>query len=116
MGEDTNRTTPGVAHGRVTGTEAMIVLRGEVDLGSAPQLDNEVARAFDAGARRIVVDFAAVTFFDSACLSALVRAKEAAQARGGDVVLRNVDRYARRILDITGLSEMFVVDGGQPAK
>lgn len=108
---------PGSASGRnsavsrvdVTGGEAVIVLRGEVDLSTVGQVELEAKRLIEAGKTSLVFDFTAVTFFDSACLSALVKAREAALEHGGQVVLRNVGRYGMRILEITRLADVFEI-------
>lgn len=87
-----------------------IRLLGEIDHSAVQQLDQAVTDVLDQGVDRLVVDFAELSFFDSACISALVRARSQAEARGGTITLANVNRYARRILDLTGLSPVFALD------
>ncbi|RZQ60511.1 STAS domain-containing protein [Amycolatopsis suaedae] len=102
----------------LNGTEGKVVLAGEIDHGVAPQLDAAMAELIESGAKRLVVDFANLSFFDSACLSALVRAHSAVQERGGEVKLVNVDRFAHRILQIAGLLPLFditMADGADSA-
>ncbi|HEX3788979.1 MAG TPA: STAS domain-containing protein [Pseudonocardiaceae bacterium] len=93
----------------MTGQTGRIVLRGEIDHDVADQLDEAVRTLLDTGARRLVVDFADLSFFDSACIGALVRAHDQTQQCGGELALVNVDRYARRVLDLTGLLSVFTV-------
>ncbi|SDN56040.1 STAS domain-containing protein [Allokutzneria albata] len=96
-------------HGEVEGTAGRIKLIGEIDYAGAPQLDAEVARLLGAGAKQLTVDFSGVSFFDSACLSALVRARESAQEAGGELVLTHLSKYALRILEIAGVTTLFTV-------
>ncbi|NIJ10660.1 anti-anti-sigma factor [Saccharomonospora amisosensis] len=93
--------------------EGRITLAGEVDHGIAPQLDDALERLLSGGARRLVVDFARLSFFDSACISALVRAHAAITDRGGTMRLVNVDRFAHRVLQIAGLLPLFEIEQAQ---
>jgi anti-anti-sigma factor len=102
--------SPSAIHGRTEGDQGLITLRGEIDYSNAAQLDTAVRQVLDSGVRRLAVDFAAVSFVDSACLSALVRAREATQEAGVDLVLAGVRRSTRRVLDITGLTSLFRVE------
>ncbi|AUS80524.1 anti-sigma factor antagonist [Actinoalloteichus sp. AHMU CJ021] len=91
-----------------------IRLSGEVDHYSAPQLDTVVDQLLASGATGFTLDFAEVTFLDSACLSSLVRARRLVQPRGGEVVLAAMNRHASRVMRITGLHTIFrFVDGAR---
>lgn len=92
------------------GETGRIRLLGEIDHTAVEQLDQAVADLLDQGAQRLLVDFADLSFFDSACISALVRARAKAEERGGTITLTNVNKYARRILDLTGLTPVFALD------
>jgi anti-anti-sigma factor len=94
----------------VAGGTARVLLLGEIDHGAVDQLDEVVRRLLDSGVVRLVMDFENLAFFDSACISALVRARAQAEERGGTVTLANVGRYARRILDLTGLLATFTIE------
>jgi stage II sporulation protein AA (anti-sigma F factor antagonist) len=89
---------------------ARIELLGEVDHSVVDQLDEAMRAALDSGAERIVVDFRRLSFFDSACISALVRARAQAEENGRALALAHVDQYARRILDLTGLLAVFTLE------
>lgn len=89
------------------GETGQVRLSGEIDHTAVEQLDRAVDDLLDKGVRKLVVDFGELSFFDSACISALVRARARAEEHESSVTLVNVDRYARRILDLTGLSSAF---------
>jgi anti-anti-sigma factor len=55
----------------------------------------------------LVIDFGGVTFVDSTGLGALVRIRNEAERHGKRVDLVGVRREVRRVLELTGLSELF---------
>lgn len=88
---------------------AMVLVRGEVDLATAPELD-EVLAAIGASDGPVVVDLSEVSFLDSSGLSVLVRSHQCLRASGGDGLRLVVTRPAtQRVLDATGLTEVFEI-------
>jgi anti-anti-sigma factor len=65
---------------RTEGT-AHLELHGELDIGTAPKLDEAVEEALDAGCREVVLDLGPTTLLDSSGLGALVRAAREVDAR-----------------------------------
>lgn len=78
------RFSPGTVRRLLEGRVWIVVMRGDHDLSTAPDLAAELEQAFDADAP-LVVDLTAVEFMDSAILNALLTAREAALARPGGV-------------------------------
>jgi stage II sporulation protein AA (anti-sigma F factor antagonist) len=108
-------TTP-VVTTEVSGETGRLALFGEIDHSTAEQLDDAVVGLLDSGIRTFAVDFAQLRFFDSACIGALVRMHQLVADRDGTVKLINVNRNARRILELTGLLTQFdVVPADEPA-
>jgi anti-sigma B factor antagonist len=66
---------------------ARIELHGELDIGTAPKLDEAVAEALDAGCREVVLDLAGTTLMDSQGLGALIRAARTVDARRGTMTV-----------------------------
>jgi anti-sigma B factor antagonist len=62
---------------------ARLELHGELDIGTAPALDEAVDEALDAGCDEVVLDLAGTTFMDSMGLGALIRAARTVDARRG---------------------------------
>ena len=89
------------------GAEPVVVLTGELDLASAPELSRQLERLLERPVTRITLDLAGLTFIDSSGLGALCRIQEQADTRGVAVVLRSVPDHARRVLEITGLTGLF---------
>ncbi|OQO92490.1 anti-anti-sigma factor [Saccharomonospora piscinae] len=96
-------------HVELADSEGRVTLTGEIDHGVAPQLDDALTRLLAQDVDRLVVDFARLSFFDSACISALVRAHARMAERDGTITLVNVDEYAYRVLQISGLLPLFDV-------
>jgi anti-anti-sigma factor len=83
-----------------------VVLRGELDVATAPQLD---AAVDDRGGdvRDLVVDLRELTFLDSTGLRSLLRARSVADTAGGTLVLVPGPPAVQRAFDLTGLTEQF---------
>jgi anti-anti-sigma factor len=81
---------------------------GDLDSDSAPQLRTMLAKEFDAG-RNVIVDLAGCPFLDSVGIGVLVYGWKAADTEGARFHLRNVGRYAQRVLDLVGLSDLIPV-------
>jgi anti-sigma B factor antagonist len=81
---------------------------GEIDSMTAPVLRLALMNARERPCTRIVVDLAAVTFLNSAGLTALAEAHHLARAEGIDLTVRGGGRAVVRPLQITGLWELLV--------
>lgn len=84
-----------------------IVLTGEIDASNAATITTQVAQALRAGAREIVVDLTAVSFFDSTGLGALIAARTECGDSGATLSLRAPSAQVRRILDLTATASLF---------
>ncbi|MBO2466206.1 STAS domain-containing protein [Actinomadura violacea] len=87
----------------------VVTVTGEIDLHTADGLRARLVKAHAAGARRLVLDFAAVPFCDAAGLGALVGAHNEISASGGEIVLAGVRPAQLRLLRITGLHRLFAL-------
>jgi anti-sigma B factor antagonist len=87
----------------------VLVLRGEIDLASAPQLEHALVDAVSR-ASRIVIDLAAVEFIDSIGVATLFHAQRHADANGHALILRQIPPRARQLFDLTGVAGAFVTD------
>jgi stage II sporulation protein AA (anti-sigma F factor antagonist) len=80
-----------------------VVLRGELDLTTAPRLEQLLGRLRREGNRQIIVDLSGVEFLSAAGLTVLLRAEQALCALGGRLVLTRPTCIVCRVLAITGL-------------
>jgi anti-sigma B factor antagonist len=84
-------------------------LRGELDMSTAPLLREEFQRLSAEVAPRVTVDLSGLGFVDSTGLSVLISALKRFRAEGGDMVLRAPTPSILRVLEITGLTEVFAI-------
>jgi len=82
-----------------------------VDIQTSPILEQHLARVLDQGSTSIVIDLAEVTFLDSTGLSVLVAGLKRCQGSGGDLRVASPQPNVRRVLEVTGLADVFHLDG-----
>jgi anti-sigma B factor antagonist len=98
-----------------TGGEHSIVMSiaGDIDAVTAPVVDLEVRRLCRSAAPTLVVDLNGVTFLGAAGLSLLIDAYR--QTQLAEIALRLVaPSRIVRLLDITGLAQMFSLHDSVP--
>lgn len=84
---------------------AHVELAGELDIATAPRLDEEVDRLEQDGHALIVLDLRGLSFMDSSGLRALLAADARARELGRRVVIVRGDDRVQRVLRITKLDE-----------
>lgn len=87
-----------------------LVLTGEVDPHTAPELEAVLSRLVSNGHRTIRFDCAALGFIDSSGLRVLVDAHRRLDAAPGALILANISPTLRRLLEVTGLDDHFTVE------
>lgn len=89
------------------GDMVVVSVSGELDMATAPQLQDQISDLLEKGRTRLVFDLAEVSFCDSTGLSVFVRAKNSTDdAGGGTVRLAAPQRGVLRILEVSGLVEV----------
>ena len=90
-------------------------ISGEVDIQTSPILEQHLARVLDQGSTSIVIDLAQVSFLDSTGLSVLVAGLKRCQGSGGDLRVESPQPNVRRVFEVTGLADVFNLDGPDQA-
>ena len=93
---------------------AVVAVRGEIDVATSPTLRTELYAIIDAGARELVVDLSELGFIDSSGLGVLVAALKHMREREGELILAGLQQPARRVFEITDLTELFTIEPGAP--
>src|SRR4051812_24364510 len=98
---------------RLTGTRLgasthRIVVEGELDLYTAPELKDELAD-LSREVTHVHVDLSGVTFLDSSGIAVLMSAARQLRERDGVVVLGVDDANILKLLQITGLGRFFEI-------
>ena len=89
--------------------ETVLSAAGELDVNTAPELREHLARLANEGVRKIVVDLTDVSFIDSTALSVLVSALKRLRQVDGDLMLASPTPSVRRVFEITGLTRLFAI-------
>ena len=84
----------------------IITLTGEIDVSNVDSLRATIEPAVETAPDRVVFDLTALDFMDSSGIALLLQAA----TRAGSVHLRQPSAIVRRIIEITGLSEVLQVD------
>jgi anti-sigma B factor antagonist len=83
-----------------------MMVAGDLDAASAPVLRDGIDAALSQRPRQLFVDLGQVPFIDSSGISVLVGAWRRANGQGTDFVLCAPRSAVRRVLDLTGLSDL----------
>ena len=86
---------------------AVVTARGEIDLATAPSLLREIRACLSLRVVGVIVDFADVTFIDSAGVHTLLTAHREAAERGVTFSVASLPPQPRRVLEVTGFAESF---------
>jgi anti-anti-sigma factor len=90
------------------GTEgATLRVSGEIDLTSAPKLEEEIQSLIEQSVNTLTLDLSSVAFMDSTGLRVLLKATKLLEGSGGKVVLREPSEPVRRLLEVSGLEGHF---------
>ncbi|HEX6456846.1 MAG TPA: STAS domain-containing protein [Solirubrobacterales bacterium] len=82
-----------------------ISVRGELDLSTAPDLEDPLNQALEAGEGSVLVDLSECEFIDSTGIALIVRAWQRLESgeNGRALVICSQNDQVRRVLEITGL-------------
>lgn len=86
-----------------------VVVRGELDVATAPILREHLHATIDPSRGPVIIDLLAVTFIDSTALGVLIGAKERADQQGIDLRLVVDEPRIMKIFEITGLTDLFSI-------
>ncbi len=90
------------------GGSLVISVSGELDLATAPELEEVIAGAIQPDEGHMVVDLLGVTFMDSSGIRALVQAKDSRP--GTEVTLVVGGGIVHKLIDVTGLDGWFRIE------
>ena len=90
---------------RTEGRASVVVVRGELDLATSPELEDQLRRIWDTGSEQLVIDLRELEFMDSTGLSIIVKAHQRLSDEGRRLSLVRGSQQVQRLLDLTGVSE-----------
>jgi len=89
--------------------EAMVVVRGELDLATEPPFRAELMGCLTRRYPRIGVDMQAVRFMDCSGLRVLLACRNAALESGATISVRRASRCVRRLLSLTDTEVLLAI-------
>ena len=98
-----------VSSAELAGGVASVIVGGEVDLSTAPELKEVLNGVIDGGARFVLVDLSKATFIDSTTLGVLMGAVKRVRPDGGELAIACADPNIRKIFEITLLDRVFAI-------
>ncbi|MDO3686289.1 STAS domain-containing protein [Micromonospora sp. C28ISP2-4] len=100
-----------VTYAQRDGGGVRLRLAGELDLGTAGELNSTIDRLVADGHRQLLLDLTELTFCDSSGIGAFVRGDNLVAPDGGWLRLTGATGRVARVLQVTGLAE--VLDHGR---
>ena len=84
---------------------ALLAVSGELDIASAPELEQALAQIHPEQTKLVVVDLRGLEFMDSTGLSIIVRAHQRLSEQDCELTLVKGPPQVQRLLDLTGVAE-----------
>jgi anti-sigma B factor antagonist len=94
-----------ITRGAAATGEVRLALEGELDIGSAGELQDAIALDAHPGAR-VVLDIERLEYMDSTGLAILARAADAARREGWEFAVTHGTGQVRRVLGLSGLDSI----------
>lgn len=94
----------------LSGDAFIVTLTGEVDLHTAPALEQALDGVLALGGTGVALDLAEVSFVDSTMLGVLLSYRERLHNLGGELIVVTEDRRVLRTFELTGLDRLFVIE------
>lgn len=89
----------------------VVAVTGELDVFTAPVLEQELQACIESGKADIVVDLTGVDFLDSTGLGVMVKALKWAREAGGGLRVVATEERITKVFTITGLDEVMQLSG-----
>ncbi len=87
----------------------MILVRGEVDLYSSPELREALVGDYPSGTDAVGVDLSEVPYMDSSGVATLVEGLRAAKAKGASFALVSPSNQVMKVLQLARLDSVFEI-------
>lgn len=88
----------------------VLALFGELDVVSAPELEQRLGEVLAEPHVRVMLDLNGLSFVDSAGVSVLIRAKQRAASDGRTLVLRRPTEQLERVFALVGLADWLAIE------
>jgi len=92
-----------------SGDERRLLVEGELDMSTAPELLARIEALEGLDAAVLAVDLRGVTFMDVAGMRVLLAAAQRARGSGRRFVIRNPTRIAQRVFALTAIDQQLEI-------
>ena len=99
---------------RTEGPVTVIDVAGEVDLYTAPRLEEALTRGSAGAPPLVVVNLSRTTYMDSTALRVLTAALKRVHEREGTLTLVSTQPNIAKLFTITGLDQVFSIYADEP--
>ncbi len=89
------------------GNEATLVIRGSLDINTAPALGEEIDRLVVTRPTKVLVDLVGLDLIDSSGVAALVKLYKAVRAAGGQVTITGARDQPLAIFKLLRMDKVF---------
>jgi anti-anti-sigma factor len=89
-------------------------LRGELDMATAPRMARALNAALDRRPTAVTIDLSRLAFVDSTGIRVLITAARRARNEGCSLILRAPNRSVNKVLLLTGLDQLIVIESAPP--
>lgn len=89
--------------------KTMVVLNGRIDTSNADQFQQDVAPLMEGENPDIDIDCTDMSYTSSQGLRIFLMLQKSVKARGGKMVMRNMNPQVKEVFDITGFSNIITI-------
>lgn len=87
----------------------LVVLDGRLDTSNADQFQQDIAPLMEGDKPNIDIDCTAMSYTSSQGLRLFLMLQKSVMARGGKMVMRNMNPQVKEVFDITGFSNIITI-------
>lgn len=89
--------------------KTIVVLSGRIDTSSADQFQQDIAPLMEGEKPDIDIDCTEMSYTSSQGLRIFLTLQKSVMARGGKMVMRNMNPQVKEVFDITGFSNIITI-------
>lgn len=89
--------------------KTLVVLDGRLDTSNADQFQQDIAPLMEGDKPDIDIDCTAMSYTSSQGLRLFLMLQKSVMARGGKMVMRNMNTQVKEVFDITGFSNIITI-------
>lgn len=87
-------------------TTQVIALSGMLDSSSAPEFQAAADKVLETAEPKVVLDLSNLTYTSSQGLRIILTLQKSVVAKGGELVIKNVQAAVKEVFDMTGFSSI----------